>query len=101
MRSRSPTKMADVLSELLARSGCLRVRASQVIEEAWRTVVGEPLGEHTRLGHLRRGGLEVFVTHSTLVQELSFRKQELLAALASRLPGEGIKELRFRLAALT
>ncbi len=45
---------------------------------------------------LCRGTLEVVVANSTLVQELGFQKQPLLAALAELLPNEGIKRLRFR-----
>ena len=51
--------MADVLSELLARTGCARIRASEGLEAAWRTVVKDPLAAYTKLGQLRRGVLEV------------------------------------------
>ena len=78
MRTHQPRKMADVLSELLARTGCARVRASEGLEEAWRGIVKAPLAEYTKLCHLRRGTLDVYVTHSPLLQELSFRKAELL-----------------------
>ena len=98
MRTHPPRKMADVLSELLARTGCARVRASEGLEQAWRGIVKAPLAEYTKLGHLRRGTLDVYVTHSPMLQELSFRKAELLRSLTDRLPEQGIKDLRFRLA---
>jgi len=100
MRTRHPRKMADVLSELLVRTGCARVQATESLKQVWHSVVKEPLAAYTRLGHVRRGVLEVYVAHSPLLQELSFRKKELLAGLMDRLPDEGIKDLRFRLAAV-
>jgi hypothetical protein len=92
--------MADVLSELLARTGCARVRASEGLEQVWQTVAKSPLAAYTKLGRVRRGVLEVYVTHSPMLQELSFRKKELLRDLTDRLPDHGIKDLRFRLAAV-
>jgi hypothetical protein len=56
------------------------------------------LAAYTKLGHLRRGVLDVYVTHSPMLHELSFRKKELLEDLINRLPDQGIKGLRFRLA---
>ncbi len=41
--------------------------------------------------------LEVFVENSTLLQELTFQKQSLLAAIAGRLPDQKIRDLKFRL----
>ncbi len=92
--------MADVLSELLARTGCARIRATEGIEQAWQTIVKQPLAAYTKLGHLRRGVLDVYVAHSPMLQELSFRKKELRRGLIDRLPDQGIKDLRFRLAAV-
>ena len=100
MRTRQPRKMADVLSELLARTGCARIRATEGLEQVWQTIVKDPLAAYTKLGHVRRGVLDVYVTHSPMLQELSFRKKELLRGLIDRLPDQGIKDLRFRLAAV-
>jgi predicted nucleic acid-binding Zn ribbon protein len=41
--------------------------------------------------------LEVLVAHSALLQELSFRKEELLEALRRQIPEEPVREIRFRL----
>lgn len=95
-----PRRMADVLSELLARSGCARVQATANLDEAWREAAGEALAEYTRPGRIRRGVLEIMTAHSPLIQEMTFRKQQLLAKLLERLPDQGIRDLRFRLGAI-
>jgi hypothetical protein len=43
--------------------------------------------------------LEVFVSHSALVQELGFQKREVLARLAELAPAAGITDIRCRLMA--
>jgi predicted nucleic acid-binding Zn ribbon protein len=97
---RGPQTIGNVLSELMARHGYGRVQSTEAYDEAWREAAGPLLAKYTRLGALRRGTLEVVVANSTLVQELGFRKQELLQALANLLPNDGIKELRFRVGSI-
>lgn len=84
------------MAELMTRRGYGRLRASTALTEAWCQAVGEPLAEETRVGAVRRGVLEVVATSSTLVQELTFRRDELLNELARSLPDECITGLRFR-----
>jgi hypothetical protein len=43
--------------------------------------------------------LEVFVSHSALVQELGFHKQQVLDSLARLLPDSRITDIRCRLLA--
>lgn len=88
--------IGDVLAQLMARRGFTRVRGASACASAWRKAAGESVARYTRVGPLRRKKLEVTVANSTLVQELSFRKPALLAALARLLPDEPIEDLRFR-----
>jgi predicted nucleic acid-binding Zn ribbon protein len=97
---RGPQRMADVLSELMARRGFARIRAAEAYEQAWRDVAGSLLAKYTRVGTLRRGALEITVANSTLLQELTFQKADLVRRLVERLPEEGIRDLRFRLGAI-
>jgi predicted nucleic acid-binding Zn ribbon protein len=92
-----PQSIGDVLSSLMARKGFARVQSTDALETAWRDAAGELMAKYTRVGQIRRGTLEVLVANSTLVQELGFQKQDLLAALAQLLPDEKIDNLRFRL----
>jgi len=90
-----PELIGNVLAQLMARRGFARVRSASACEAAWRKAAGEMAARYTRVGGLRRKKLEVTVANSTLVQELSFQKPALLAALAELLPDEKIEDLRF------
>ena len=74
-----------------------RFRARQELEDAWNAAVGEPLCRQTQLGEVRRGVLNVTVSHPALLEELAaFQKPALLAALRSGAPGTTIHDIRFR-----
>ena len=92
----APRKFADVLAELMARRGYSRQRSRTDLAEAWRSAAGELIADHSRPGLVRRGTLEVIVTHSALLQELSFQKGTILIRLQELAPQEKIAELRFR-----
>ena len=92
-----PKPIANVLAELMARRGYARVQSGARCEDAWRTAAGETLSRGTRAGQIKRGVLEVACKHSTLMQEMMFHKQSLLAKLAELLPEEKIRDLKFRL----
>ena len=96
-----PKPIAEVLSQLLARRGYAREQSAGLSADAWRSVAGEALAPYTRAGAVRRGVLEVVVSNSTLVQELSFQKQVLVSKLAQLLPDEEIRDLRFRVGAVS
>ncbi len=96
-----PQKIANILADLLARRGFGRVQSTEAYEQAWRQAAGPLAAQYTRIGALRRGTLEVIVLNSTLVQELTFQKPSLLKALKELLPEQGVRDLRFRLGAIT
>ena len=73
--SKEPVAVADVLAQIMARQGIARVRGAEALEAAWKEASGELTARYTRVGSIRRGMLEILVAHSTLVQELGFRKQ--------------------------
>jgi predicted nucleic acid-binding Zn ribbon protein len=90
-------RMGDVLAQLMARRGYARLQGAAVEDEFWQEAVGRPLGEHSRPGRTRRGVLEITVRNSTVLQELVFRKAELLEKLGRAMPDAKIRDLRFRL----
>lgn len=94
--ARSPKPIGDVLAELMARRGFARVQATAALEAAWREAAGALIAEHTRVGAVKRGKLEIIVANSILLQELGYQKADLLAALAKELPDENIQDIRFR-----
>lgn len=97
MTRHGPQRINDVFSELLARRGYARELTAIGFAQAWAEAVGPQWAGSSRAGQVKRGVLEVFVENSAVLQELTFQKQALLAALVGRLPEQGIRDLRFRL----
>src|SRR4051812_41176600 len=94
---RGPKPLSDILGELFAARGFSRLRALKELEDAWNAAVGEPGCRQTRVGEVRRGGLNVTGAHPTPLEELSaFQKPTLLAALRRDLPETVIHDIRFR-----
>jgi len=91
-----PRPIGSVMSRLLARTGYDRQQGRNLVDEAWRQVAPEGFRDASQAGLVRRGVLEVFVSHSALVQEMGFHKREILARLAASVPGEGITDIRCR-----
>jgi len=95
--ARRPKQIGNVIAQLVQRKGYAQVRAAGERDEAWQEAAGSQLAESTRVAGIRRGVFEVLVANSLMMQELTFRKEELLTSLQDRLPEAGIKQLRFRL----
>jgi predicted nucleic acid-binding Zn ribbon protein len=94
---RGPENLGDILGRLFAARGWGRRQGQLQLEKAWVEVAGAQFAEHTRLGALRRGVLEVVVGNAVLLQELvHFHKRRLLEQLRRRLPNTPLTDLRFR-----
>jgi hypothetical protein len=92
-----PTAIGRLMSRLLARTGYDREQAASGLVDAWQQAVPEHFRAASQPGLVRRGVLEVFVTHSALVQEMGFHKRQALSRLAELVPSEGITDIRCRL----
>lgn len=97
---RGPQKMAEIVSSLLARRGYAQTKTASQASQAWQQAAGPALGQHTRAGSVRRGVLEVVVRNSAVLQELTFRKKQLLKQLTELVPAQKIRDLRFRVGAI-
>jgi predicted nucleic acid-binding Zn ribbon protein len=93
--ARRPKAIRDVVAQLLNKRGYGRFAANQQLAEAWTAAAGE-LAAASRAGKLSRGTLEITVTNSTIMQEFSFHKHQILAELGRTLPDAKIRNLRFR-----
>jgi predicted nucleic acid-binding Zn ribbon protein len=94
---RGPRALSEILGELFTVRGYGRFWVRQELEDAWNAAVGEPQCRQTQLGEVRRGVLNVTVSHPALLEELAaFRKPALLAALRSGAPATAIHDIRFR-----
>lgn len=99
-RSAEPVLLGRVLSELVALKGLARVQGSEQLQQAWQTVVGEEIGQGSRVLELSRGVLNVGVSNSALLNEVvGFHKQVLLEKLQTQFAHLKIREIRFRLKA--
>lgn len=99
--ARRPKKIADVLAQLITARGYGRIQADADFTAAWQAAAGDTLARYTLPGRLKRGVLEITVSNSTIVQELTFQKQRILADLQERLPDARIRGLRFRIGAIS
>jgi len=94
-----PRSIGSVMSRLMARTGYEREQTADGLANAWRQAAPESLRAASAVGRVRRGVLEVFVSHSALVQEFGFHKREVLARLGELVPAEGITDIRCRVMA--
>lgn len=103
-RRRVPVRPAqaikNVLGQLLAKRGYAQVQTASSCEAAWREAVGSRFQKDSRPGGVRRGVLEVTVRNSSIVQELTFVKVQLIKKLTSLVPDQKIKDLKFRVGSL-
>jgi hypothetical protein len=100
--SRSPSgprAIKSLMTRLMARTGYDREQSSSGLTAAWDEAAPETLKGRSQPGTIRRGVLEVFVSHSAHVQEMGFHKRDVLARLQSLVPAEGITDIRCRLVA--
>jgi predicted nucleic acid-binding Zn ribbon protein len=98
--ARKPKRIADVVAQVITARGYGRGQSLEDLAVAWRKATGEALASFSRPGALKRGVLEVRVTTSTIVQELGFQKQQILAALRAEFPDAKLRDLRFRVGAI-
>jgi hypothetical protein len=94
-----PRTIGSVMSRLLARTGYDREHGSDVLATAWQQAAPASMQGSSQAGLVRRGVLDVFVSHSALVQEMGFHKREVLARLGELVPAEGITDIRCRVMA--
>ena len=92
-----PQSIGRIVSRLLSLTGYDREQVADQMLSAWKAALPPTLAAHSRPGLVRRGVLEVFVTHSAIVQELAFLKPAVLASLQKQLPAAGITDFRCRL----
>ncbi len=96
-----PEPIKEILARLFTARGWGRRQARLHLERAWSSAVGREYEPHTRVLGLKRGFLEVEVDSPVLVQELMhYHRRRLLEALRVQLPGQSIKELRFKVGKL-
>jgi predicted nucleic acid-binding Zn ribbon protein len=99
--SKGPQRIGDILPQLMAQKGFARVQGAAQYTAAWTEAAGALAARYSRVGGLRRGTLEVIVANSAIIQEFVFQKESILETLNRLLPDQGIKDIRFRLGAIS
>ncbi len=99
-RQRTPQRVGQVVSRLMARRGYGAEKAAALSQQAWQAAVGQALAMHSRPGRSCGGVLEVIVANSMIMQELTFQKQAILEQLKQQLPEMKWHDLRFRVGQL-
>ena len=92
---RGPQPISEILSRLMARRGYATEQVGHEWKELWSAVAGAQATQ-TRPGKFNRGVLEIIVRNSAVLQDLTFRKKQLLQSMQTRAPHFQVKELRFR-----
>lgn len=87
------------MSRLMARTGYDREQSTSAVADAWREAAPPAFRDASQAGNVRRGILDVFVSHSAHVQEIGFHKQSIVARLKQLVPDAGISDIRCRLLA--
>lgn len=94
---KGPELLSEILGRIFTARGWGRRQERLRLEATWAEAAGQRIAEHTRVGGIRKGVLEVTVDSAVLVQELaSFHKRKLLEQLRQKLPAMTITDLRFR-----
>lgn len=93
--ARNPKKLGNVLAKVVQQKAYAQIRTTNARDEAWQAIAGE-FAALSKVGPLRRNTLEIIVANSLLMQELTFRKEELIKKLQTALPDTKISQLRFR-----
>jgi predicted nucleic acid-binding Zn ribbon protein len=89
-------KVGDVVGQLLVKRGYANVQQSANLQTLWQTAAGEKYANNTKAAQIRRGVLEVVVTNSAVMQELTFVKGKLVKALAISAAEQKITNIRFK-----
>lgn len=98
-KRRDPQKIGDVIADLMARRGYAQQEVQEECRLAWEEVAGT-LAKFSRATDVKRGVLQVVVSNSVVMQEMTFRKQQLVEELQQALPEHSIKDLRFRIGSI-
>ena len=87
--------LGHTIQQMLDSSGILLMMKYPALYSAWVDLVGLELSPHARISAARHGTLEIAVSSSAVMQEISFRRTELLRGLQERTKKPYISRLIF------
>ena len=96
-RSRLVAKpISSIIRQRLASSGYAESQFSAQLQAQWEQAVGPALAKLSRLGSVTRGALTVEVANSASMQEIHFRKKQILTAFQEDAAAKQITDLKIR-----
>ena len=98
-KKKHPRKIGSIVNQLMARRGYAQVQVAGEMDRVLASVTSPEIANQCMIGKINRGVLEIGVSDSVIVQELSFQKRQIIAALQKEFPQSGISDIRFRIAA--
>lgn len=96
----APRRASEVVSDLLAQRGYAQEQAADELSVCWQQAVGAEIASQSRVGRLRGGVLEVYVANSTLIQELSLCKRQVMREFRKNVQESKVRDLRFRVGSI-
>lgn len=96
MRDSAPQHLGEFIKLFLKKSGLTKSAVKLNVTQAWEAALGDPKAlPHTRPGTVRSGILKVEIATPVLLQQLNFRRRELVKRLAEAAPEAGVRDIRF------
>jgi hypothetical protein len=88
--------IGNLIGQLISRRGYASTMADDHLAQSVREAVASELAASFRIGKLRAGVLQIFVTDSVTLQEFNFQKRQIIKRLAKDHPDK-VKDLRFKI----
>ena len=89
-------RIGTLVDQVLARRGYVDTLANDQIMKSLTAEIGPVMAAECQIGKLRAGTLQIFVTDSVMMQELNFRKRQILKRIARDLPQSRIDDIRLK-----
>ena len=89
--------MSSWVNQLLARRGYAQVSVNEAMTEVVTKVLGDGFKNEFQIGNLKGGKLHIYAADSVILQELNFRKREILQAIIQSFPDSKVSDIRFRI----
>jgi predicted nucleic acid-binding Zn ribbon protein len=90
-------QIGSLVNQLMARRGYAQAFAGDDMLRLIVAEVGPEIGNSCQVGKLRAGVLQVYAGDSATLQELNFRRRDVLKRLQKEMPDSKITDVRFRI----
>lgn len=88
-----PRPLGEALARVRRELGAPAPGRVDAIRSAWRSLVGDALGDHSEPLYVRDGVLRIAVADPAWAGQFRYLRDALLSALATRFPDAGITEI--------